>query len=95
MYNNAHAREENYCHLGSLFKSAACVNCMKKNNCPHPESIDFKLTHEESFEEYDKRRTEELNKFIDDKKSRGDPIPKDYEQLFNFDWLAKMEDYNK
>lgn len=75
MYNNAYAREENFCHLGSLFKSVSCVMCMKKNNCPHPEGIDFKLTHEESFEEYDKRRTKKLEELISDTKSRGDPIP--------------------
>lgn len=91
VYNNAHAREENYCHLGSLFKNEICVHCQKKNNCPHPVSIDFKLLHpDETFEEYDKRRNEVLDQFIDDVKSRGDPKNEDYIPLFNCDWLNQM-----
>lgn len=91
VYNNAHAREENYCHLGSLFKNEICVHCQKKNNCPHPVSIDFKLLHpDETFEEYDKRRIETLDQFIDDVKSRGDPKAEEYIPLFNYDWLKHM-----
>lgn len=84
--NNANARAKNFnCHLGSSYKSESCFYCMKKDKCPNAESADFKLTHpDESFVEWNKRKTDSMNKIIEDLKARGKPVKM---ELFDYDWL--------
>lgn len=80
------ARANNFnCHLGSSYKSESCFYCMKKDKCPNAESADFKFNHpDESFVEWNKRKTDSMNQIIEDLKSRGKPVKM---ELFDYDWL--------
>jgi len=81
---NARAKNFN-CHLGSSYKSESCFYCMKKDKCPNAESADFKFNHpDESFVEWNKRKTDSMNQIIEDLKSRGKPVKM---ELFDYDWL--------
>ena len=82
--NNAHAKE-NFCHLGSEYKSESCFYCMKKKKCPNQESVDFRLSHpEESFKEWDNKKTQKMNNIVKDLKARGQPVNL---EIFDYDWL--------
>lgn len=81
---NARAKNFN-CHLGSSYKSESCFYCMKKDKCPNAESADFKFNHpDESFVEWNKRKTDSMNQIIEDLKARGKPVKM---ELFDYDWL--------
>ena len=83
---NNSARTNNFnCHLGSSYKSESCFYCMKKDKCPNAESADFKFNHpDESFVEWNKRKTDSMNQIIEDLKARGKPVKM---ELFDYDWL--------
>ena len=86
--NNVRARED-FCHLGSEYKSESCFYCMKKERCPNQESVDFRLSHPgESFKEWDKKKTQKMNNIVKDLKARGQPVNM---EIFNYDWLNEKD----
>ena len=83
------AREKSICHLGSDYKSKSCYYCMKKTKCKNPESSEFKFSHpDETFDEWNKRKTESMNKIIEDFKSKGKPVNM---EIFDYNWLNDNE----
>lgn len=51
--NNMHENGENFsCHLGCIYKTIDCKNCMKKWKCPLPDDPTFKSFYGKSFYEY-------------------------------------------
>lgn len=51
--NNMRTCDENFeCHLGSLYKTINCKNCMKKWKCPLPEEPTFESLYGKSFYKY-------------------------------------------
>ena len=50
--NNAYARENFNCHLGCIYKTETCKDCMKKYQCPLPDDPTFKGLHGKTFYEY-------------------------------------------
>lgn len=83
------AYEENdFCHLGSKFKSESCFKCLRKNQCPNETSPEFIILYGKEFKEYDIERTEKLKQIANEMKSRGDPV----EELFDYDWLNDLEE---
>lgn len=46
------ARETFNCHLGCIYKTETCKDCMKKYQCPLPDDPTFKGLHGKSFYEY-------------------------------------------
>lgn len=86
--NNVRARED-FCHLGSEYKSESCFYCMKKEKCPNQESVDFRLSHPgENFKEWDKKKTQKMNNIVKDLKARGQPVNM---EIFNYDWLNEKD----
>ena len=51
--DNTHACVENFsCHLGCIYKTLDCKNCMKKWKCPLPDEPTFKGIYGKTFYEY-------------------------------------------
>ena len=51
--NNIRTCDENFeCHLGCLYKTIDCKNCMKKWKCPLPDEPTFENLYGKSFYEY-------------------------------------------
>lgn len=51
--NNIRTCDENFeCHLGCLYKTIDCKNCMKKWKCPLPDEPAFENLYGKSFYEY-------------------------------------------
>lgn len=51
--NNMRTCDENFeCHLGSLYKTINCKNCMKKWKCPLPDEPMFESLYGKNFYEY-------------------------------------------
>lgn len=46
------ARETFNCHLGCIYKTETCKDCMKKYQCPLPDDPTFKGLHGKTFYEY-------------------------------------------
>ena len=80
---------EDFCHLGSKYKTESCFYCMKKERCPNQESAEFQLSHPgESFKEWDKQKTLKMNNIVKDLKARGQPVNM---EMFNYDWLNEND----
>lgn len=78
------------CHLGSRYKTESCFYCMKKDRCLNTESADFKFSHpNETFEEWDKRKTKEMEEIIKSTQARGQPVNT---EIFDYDWLNDYEE---
>lgn len=83
--NNSACANSSFCHLGSMYKTEQCFYCMKKNKCPNEDSPTFEFDHpNETFEAWDKRKTEEMKNIIESKKARGQPVNM---EMFDYDWL--------
>lgn len=51
--NNMHENDEKFnCHLGCIYKTMDCKNCMKKWKCPLPDDLAFKSFYGKTFYEY-------------------------------------------
>ena len=82
--NNAHTHED-FCHLGSSYKSESCFRCMKKKKCPHPPSAEFQLKHSLTFEEYDEKIENLYQDWVAHQQMNSLPIVS--RELFDYDWL--------
>lgn len=86
---NNSAHENSICHLGSKFKTESCFYCMKKHLCKNKESPDFKIKHpDETFENWDRKKTESHNSMIEEMKESGQVVP---EELLDYDWLNNQK----
>ena len=82
--------EENFsCHLGCIYKTLDCKNCMKKWKCPLPDEPTFKGLHGKTFYEYvaeiELRKLEVAREL---EAMRGSPNP----ELDDYDWLNDKGD---
>ena len=82
--------EENFsCHLGCVYKTIDCKNCMKKWKCPLPDEPTFKGLHGKTFYEYvaeiELRKLEVAREL---EAMRGSPNP----ELDDYDWLNDKGD---
>lgn len=86
--NNTHAEEFN-CHLGCIYKTTDCKNCMKKWKCPLPDEPTFKGLHGKTFYEYvaeiELRKLEVAREFERMESRQQDYIPDP--ELDDYDWL--------
>ena len=80
---NAHAKNIT-CHLGSIFKDESCFHCMKKYKCKLPESPNFKLAHDMTFEEWNDRTDALYEEWCEQRRARGESTDI---KLFDYDWL--------
>ena len=72
------------CHLGATAKSESCFYCMKKNICPLKESSNFLLSHEEGFDEWNRKKEELLEKWVALRRSKNQSTDI---KLFDYNWL--------
>ena len=72
------------CHLGATAKSESCFYCMKKNICPLKESSNFLLSHEEGFDEWNRKKEELLEKWVALRRSKDQSTDI---KLFDYNWL--------
>ncbi len=85
--------EENFsCHLGCIYKTLDCKNCMKKWKCPLPDEPTFKGLHGKTFYEYvaeiELRKLEVARELEVMEATRGDtPL-----ELTDYDWLNDKGD---
>lgn len=91
--NNAYACEEDFiCHLGCMYKTLDCKNCMKKWKCPLPDEPTFKGLHGKTFYEYvaeiELRKLEVARELEAMEAMRGSPNP----ELDDYDWLNDKGD---
>ena len=85
--------EENFsCHLGCIYKTLDCKNCMKKWKCPLPDEPTFKGIHGKTFYEYvaeiELRKLEVARELEAMEAMRGSPNP----ELDDYDWLNDKGD---
>lgn len=80
---SAHAKNIT-CHLGSIFKDESCFHCMKKYKCKLPESPNFKLAHDMTFEEWNDRTDALYEEWCEQRRARGESTDI---KLFDYDWL--------
>lgn len=85
--------EENFsCHLGCIYKTLDCKNCMKKWKCPLPDEPTFKGLHGKTFYEYvaeiELRKLEVARELEAMEAMRGDSPP----ELTDYDWLNDKGD---
>lgn len=85
--------EENFsCHLGCVYKTIDCKNCMKKWKCPLPDEPTFKGIYGKTFYEYvaeiELRKLELAREFEAMEARRGnEPL-----ELHDYDWLNDKGD---
>lgn len=85
--------EENFsCHLGCIYKTLDCKNCMKKWKCPLPDEPTFKGIYGKTFYEYvaeiELRKLELAREFEAMEARRGnEPL-----ELHDYDWLNDKGD---
>lgn len=85
--------EENFsCHLGCIYKTLDCKNCMKKWKCPLPDEPTFKGIHGKTFYEYvaeiELRKLEVARELEAMEARRGnEPL-----ELHDYDWLNDKGD---
>lgn len=85
--------EENFsCHLGCVYKTVDCKNCMKKWKCPLPDEPTFKGIYGKTFYEYvaeiELRKLELAREFEAMEARRGnEPL-----ELHDYDWLNDKGD---
>ena len=85
--------EENFsCHLGCIYKTLDCKNCMKKWKCPLPDEPTFKGIYGKTFYEYvaeiELRKLELAREFEAMEARRGnEPL-----ELHDYDWLNDKRD---
>lgn len=85
--------EENFsCHLGCVYKTIDCKNCMKKWKCPLPDEPTFKGIYGKTFYEYvaeiELRKLELAREFETMEARRGnEPL-----ELHDYDWLNDKGD---
>ena len=85
--------EENFsCHLGCIYKTIDCKNCMKKWKCPLPDEPTFKGIYGKTFYEYvaeiELRKLELAREFEAMEARRGnEPL-----ELHDYDWLNDKGD---
>ena len=85
--------EENFsCHLGCVYKTIDCKNCMKKWKCPLPDEPTFKGIHGKTFYEYvaeiELRKLEVARELEAMEARRGnEPL-----ELHDYDWLNDKGD---
>lgn len=85
--------EENFsCHLGCVYKTIDCKNCMKKWKCPLPDEPTFKRIYGKTFYEYvaeiELRKLELAREFEAMEARRGnEPL-----ELHDYDWLNDKGD---
>ena len=83
--------EENFsCHLGCVYKTIDCKNCMKKWKCPLPDEPTFKGIYGKTFYEYvaeiELRKLELAREFEAMEARRGnEPL-----ELHDYDWLNEI-----
>lgn len=83
--NNSKTKTSDFqCHLGSTGKSESCFYCMKKNVCPLKENSNFLLNHEEGFHEWNHKKEELLEKWVNLRRSKNQPTDI---KLFDYNWL--------
>ena len=82
MCNNS--ANQNFCHLGSIFKEESCFRCMKKRKCILPESPGFKLAHNSSVEEWNQEIEQLYEQWCIERKKHNESIDVD---IFYYDWL--------
>ena len=85
--------EENFsCHLGCIYKTLDCKNCMKKWKCPLPDEPTFKGIYGKTFYEYvaeiELRKLEVARELEAMEAMRGSPNP----ELDDYDWLNDKGD---
>lgn len=90
--NNAYAHEEDFiCHLGCLYKTMNCKDCMKKWKCPLPDDPTFKGIYGQTFYEYIaeiERRKIDVGMQLDQMTGNSNP------ELDDYDWLNDKGDKN-
>lgn len=85
--------EENFsCHLGCVYKTIDCKNCMKKWKCPLPDEPTFKGIYGKTFYEYvaeiELRKLEVARELEAMEARRGnEPL-----ELHDYDWLNDKGD---
>ncbi len=77
------------CHLGSLFKNDSCFKCQKKYICNLPESPDFKLSHDTTFTEWNKKIEELYKSWCEERQKKGEST--DIDIFLDYDWLNDSE----
>lgn len=88
--NNA-CEEDFNCHLGCLYKTMNCKDCMKKWKCPLPDDPTFKGIYGQTFYEYIaeiERRKIDVGMQLDQMTGSSNP------ELADYDWLNDKGDKN-
>lgn len=86
--------EENFsCHLGCIYKTLDCKNCMKKWKCPLPDDPTFKGIYGKTFYEYvaeiDLRKLEVAREL---ESMQGSPPVSDLSILDEYDYLNEGDE---
>lgn len=88
--NNA-CEEDFSCHLGCMYKTMNCKDCMKKWKCPLPDDPTFKGIYGQTFYEYIaeiERRKIDVGMQLDQMTGSSNP------ELADYDWLNDKGDKN-
>lgn len=90
--NNAYAHEEDFnCHLGCMYKTMNCKDCMKKWKCPLPDDPTFKGIYGQTFYEYIAEiERHKIDVGLQLEQMTGKPNP----ELADYDWLNDKGDKN-